>query len=197
MRGILFPRVETGPRERLVQWVCKSPRSRACLRPRPRVGWPRVALLGVTMLVLAWVLRDAADEHQIAQPRHAGAASPSRVTYTYELWKWAWVAAMVTGVIVWGLIAYAVVKFRRRSDDEVPRADALQPAAGGLLHDRPGASWCIVFFFHTVTGAGRPEQDDRARPRARPDRRGRPVSSGQWTFNHGVGEQNRSDATPN
>ena len=49
---------------------------------------------------------------------------PDRVTeqgpYTYELWKWAWVAAMVTGVIVWGLIVYAVVKFRRRSDDEVP-----------------------------------------------------------------------------
>ena len=37
-----------------------------------------------------------------------------------RLWRWAWVAAMVTGVIVWGLIFWSVVRYRRRSDDEIP-----------------------------------------------------------------------------
>jgi cytochrome c oxidase subunit II len=37
-----------------------------------------------------------------------------------DMWVWTWVAALVVGVLVWGLILYCVVKFRRRSDDEVP-----------------------------------------------------------------------------
>lgn len=37
-----------------------------------------------------------------------------------SLWQGAWIAALLTGVLVWGLIFYAVVRFRRRSDDEVP-----------------------------------------------------------------------------
>ena len=32
----------------------------------------------------------------------------------------AWIAALVTGVVVWGLIFYVVVRYRRRSDDEIP-----------------------------------------------------------------------------
>lgn len=38
----------------------------------------------------------------------------------YDLWQWAWLAAMITGVIVWGLIFYAVVRFRRRHESEIP-----------------------------------------------------------------------------
>ena len=37
-----------------------------------------------------------------------------------ELWQWTWVAALATGVLVWGLIFFAIIKFRRRSDDEIP-----------------------------------------------------------------------------
>ena len=39
---------------------------------------------------------------------------------TLALWQGAWIAALVTGVIVWSLIGYAVVAYRRRSDDEIP-----------------------------------------------------------------------------
>lgn len=39
---------------------------------------------------------------------------------TLELWQGAWIAALITGVIVWGLIFWAIFKYRRRSDDEVP-----------------------------------------------------------------------------
>ncbi len=40
--------------------------------------------------------------------------------HIFYLWRHAWIAAMVTGVIVWGLILWVVVRYRRRSDDEIP-----------------------------------------------------------------------------
>ena len=119
----------------------------------------RVALLGVTMLVLAGC--SAADEHQIRN-----LAMPDRITeqgpYTYELWKWAWVAAMVTGVIVWGLIFYVVVKFRRRSDDEVPRQTRYNLPLEVFYTIAP-VLMCIVFFFHTVRVQDDPDRADHAR----------------------------------
>jgi cytochrome c oxidase subunit 2 len=37
-----------------------------------------------------------------------------------SLWVWMWIAALAVGVLTWGLIIYAMIRFRRRSDDEVP-----------------------------------------------------------------------------
>ena len=106
----------------------------------------RVAVLGAAMLVLAGC--SEADQHQIRN-----LAMPDRITeqgpYTYELWKWAWVAAMITGVIVWGLIFYAVVKFRRRSDDEVPRQTRYNLPLEVFYTIAP-VVMVIVFFVHTV-----------------------------------------------
>ena len=36
------------------------------------------------------------------------------------LWRYGWLAAIIVGVFVWGLMFYAAFKFRRRSDDEIP-----------------------------------------------------------------------------
>ncbi|MDR7253761.1 cytochrome c oxidase subunit 2 [Nocardioides sp. BE266] len=144
----------------------------------------RVALLGVTMLVLAGC--SEADEHQIrnlAMPDRASAQGP----YTYELWKWAWVAAMVTGVIVWGLIFYAVVKFRRRSDDEIPRQTRYNLPLEVFYTIAP-VLMCVVFFFHTVR-----VQDEMTKLVPNPDLTIE-VTGQQWswTFNHGLGEQDTS-----
>ncbi len=51
-----------------------------------------------------------------AMPQGASDRSDAMVT----MWQWSWVAALLVGVLVWGLIFYAIIKFRRRSDDEVP-----------------------------------------------------------------------------
>ena len=141
----------------------------------------RVALLGVTMLVLAGC--SEADKHQIrnlAMPDRASAQGP----YTYELWKWAWVAAMITGVIVWGLIFYAVVRFRRRSDDEVPRQTRYNLPLEVFYTIAP-VLMCVVFFFHTVR-----VQDELTNLDKNPDMTVE-VTGQQWswTFNHGIGEQ--------
>jgi cytochrome c oxidase subunit 2 len=142
----------------------------------------RVALLGVTMMVLAGC--SAADQHQIrnlAMPDRASAQGP----YTYELWKWAWVAAMLTGLIVWGLIFYAVVKFRRRSDDEVPRQTCYNLPLEVFYTIAP-VLMVVVFFFHTVR-----VQDEMTNIDANPDLTVEVMGQQwTWTFNHGVGEQN-------
>ena len=145
-------------------------------------------MLGVAMLVLSSCGGDAWNRDQ-----WANLALPDPITeqgpYTFELWKWAWIAAMVTGVIVWGLIFYAVVKFRRRSDDEVPRQTRYNLPLEVFYTIAP-VLMVIVFFFHTVR-----VQDVMTELDTPPD-----VTvevTGQqwsWTFNHGVGEQN-ADAT--
>ena len=144
----------------------------------------KVALLGVTMLVLAGC--SEADTHQIknlAMPDRATAQGP----YTYELWKWAWVAAMVTGVIVWGLIFYAVVKFRRRNDDEVPRQTRYNLPLEVFYTIAP-VLMCVVFFFHTVR-----VQDEVIKVDPEPDLTVEVMGQQwSWTFNYGLGEQDTS-----
>jgi cytochrome c oxidase subunit 2 len=139
-------------------------------------------LLGVTMLVLAGC--SAADTHQIknlAMPDRATEQGP----YTYELWKWAWIAAMITGVIVWGLIFYSVVKFRRRSDDEIPRQTRYNLPLEVFYTIAP-VLMCIVFFFHTVRVQDVQTELDKT-PDLTVEVTGQQWS---WTFNYGTGEQN-------
>jgi cytochrome c oxidase subunit 2 len=40
-----------------------------------------------------------------------------------ELWTWSVIAALIVGIVVWALIGYAVVRFRKRSD-ELPKQTA-------------------------------------------------------------------------
>jgi len=42
---------------------------------------------------------------------------------TFRLWQGSVIAALVVGVIVWGLIFYVIIRFRRR-DDEIPSQHA-------------------------------------------------------------------------
>lgn len=144
----------------------------------------KVALLGVTMLVLAGC--SEADTHQIknlAMPDRATAQGP----YTYDLWKWAWLAAMITGVIVWGLIFFAVVKFRRRSDDEVPRQTRYNLPLEVFYTIAP-VLMVVVFFFHTVR-----VQDEIVGLDKQPDLTVEVMGQQwSWTFNYGTGEQDPS-----
>ncbi|WP_082533811.1 cytochrome c oxidase subunit II [Marmoricola sp. Leaf446] len=53
---------------------------------------------------------------RLAMPEAATAEAPA----VHTLWIWAWVAAMITGVLVWGLILYASFRYRRRNESEIP-----------------------------------------------------------------------------
>ena len=46
-----------------------------------------------------------------------------QATKMRELWTWSCIAALIVGILVWGLILFAVVRYRKRSD-ELPRQTA-------------------------------------------------------------------------
>ena len=69
--------------------------------------------------------------------------------YVFDLWRWGWVAALVTGAIVWGLIAYVCIAYRRRSDDEVP-VQTRYNLPLEIFYTIAPVIMVVVFFFHTV-----------------------------------------------
>ncbi len=94
----------------------------------------------------------AEDKRQIDHLAMPG-LDPRNVTetshYVFDLWKWGWVAAMVTGVITWALIFYACWRFRRRSDDEVP-VQTRYNLPLEIFYTIAPVIMVVVFFFHTV-----------------------------------------------
>ena len=68
--------------------------------------------------------------------------------HTFLLWRWAWVAALATGVLVWGLIFYAAWAFRRRSDDEVP-VQTRYNLPLEIFYTIAPIVMVVVFFVHT------------------------------------------------
>ena len=96
-----------------------------------------------------------------------------------SLWQGAWIAALVTGVVVWGLIFYASWKFRRRSDDEVPIQTRYNLPLEIFYTIFP-IIMVIVFFAHTVK-----VQNDVLDDEGTPDHE--IIVVGQqwsWTFNY-------------
>ncbi|PUA80634.1 cytochrome c oxidase subunit II [Nocardioides currus] len=146
------------------------------------------ALLAATLLFLSAC--DAADKDQIARlamPEPATSQSPA----TFELWKWAWVAAMVTGVIVWALIFWVVVKYRRRNDDEIP-VQTRYNLPLEIFYTIAPIMMVIVFFYWTVN-----VQNKMINIEPEPDVTIEVVGQQwQWTFNYGVGDPT-GPATPN
>lgn len=106
---------------------------------------------------------------------------------TLNLWQGAWIAALLTGVVVWGLILYAVLRFRRRRDDEIPIQTRYNLPLE-IFYTIAPIIMVIVFFAQTVKTQNFVLDDTR------------PVDNtievtGQqwsWTFNYGIGEQDRS-----
>jgi cytochrome c oxidase subunit II len=81
----------------------------------------RTAAMGLALALPVLLLGACSQEQQAAWERGAipeGASDRSDAIIT--LWQWTWVAALATGVLVWGLIVYCVIKFRRRHDNEIP-----------------------------------------------------------------------------
>jgi cytochrome c oxidase subunit II len=91
-----------------------------------------------------------------AGPDGASSASP----YMYDLWIGAWIAAGVVGALVWGLIIYAVIRYRRRGDDEVPVQVRYNLPIEALYTIAPFVV-IFVFFYHTVVAqdAIQPEEE--------------------------------------
>ena len=67
----------------------------------------------------------------------------------FYLWRWAWVAALITGAIVWGLIFWVMFRYRRRSDDEVP-VQTRYNLPLEIFYTIAPVIMVVVFFYWTV-----------------------------------------------
>ncbi len=80
-----------------------------------RVGWWAMSAIGLLMLT-ACSEETQGEWERGAMPEGAADHSDSIISF----WQWTWVTALIVGVLVWGLIIFAAIKYRRRSDDEIP-----------------------------------------------------------------------------
>jgi cytochrome c oxidase subunit 2 len=106
-----------------------------------------VVLLGTVVLLVSLTGCSEDTKHQ-----WANLAMPDPATeqgeHIFLLWRWAWVAALATGFLVWGLIFYAIWAFRRRSDDEVP-VQTRYNLPLEIFYTIAPIIMVVVFFVHT------------------------------------------------
>ena len=80
-----------------------------------RVAWWAMSATG--LLTLTACSATTKDEWKRgAMPKGAADFSDSVISF----WQWTWVAALIVGVMTWGLILFAAIHYRRRRDDEIP-----------------------------------------------------------------------------
>jgi cytochrome c oxidase subunit 2 len=75
-----------------------------------------VAALGSLVLLAGCSAETSNEWKNLAMPDPAS----EQADHIYYLWRYAWVAALITGAIVWGLIFWVVWRYRRRHEDEIP-----------------------------------------------------------------------------
>jgi cytochrome c oxidase subunit II len=122
---------------------------------------------------------ETADRYNVSNlgvpERDATAQAPGM----WDLWLWSWVAAMAVGIIVWGLMFYAVIRYRRRSDNDIPVQTRYNLPLEFFYIVAP-VVMCVVFFKWTLE-----VQDDVLRMDPEPDHTMTIVGQ-KWsfTFNH-------------
>lgn len=78
-------------------------------------------------------------------------AMPAPITeggnLTLAMWQWTWVAALIVGVLVWGLIFWAVIRYRRKQGDGLPRQTRYNIPLEIFYTVAPAIMIAVLFFF--------------------------------------------------
>jgi cytochrome c oxidase subunit 2 len=149
------------------------------------VGLQRVARWAVPLVGIALLASgcDSEEAKRLAMPEPAS----SQGDHILDLWQGAWIAALATGVVVWGLIFFVVIRFRRRTDDEIPIQTRYNLPLE-IFYTIAPVIMVVVFFANTVRTQNVVLEDEAA-----PDNiievTGQQWS---WTFNYGLGELDES-----
>ena len=124
------------------------------LPPRARrVGLLTAGSAGL-LLLGACSAEDQDQIRRLAMPEPA----TDRAPHIYDLWHGSWLAAIIVGVLVWGLIGWAAFKYRRRSDDEIP-VQTRYNLPIEILYTVAPIVIVLVFFYYTVTTQNRVLED--------------------------------------
>ncbi|WP_328995183.1 cytochrome c oxidase subunit II [Kribbella sp. NBC_01245] len=101
-----------------------------------------------------------------------------RTEYMHSLWMGAWIAALIIGFAVWGLMLYVVVRYRRRNED-APRQVRYNLPLEALYTLAPFAIIGALFFYTIENGNKIDEMS------ATPDHTVKVVGfQWQWVFNY-------------
>lgn len=85
---------------------------------KPLRGAAVAATIGAAGLFLSGCSQDTADQWgRLGLPE----AASDRAPHIGDLWNGAWIAALIVGVFVWGLIGFVLLRYRRKHDAEMPR----------------------------------------------------------------------------
>jgi cytochrome c oxidase subunit 2 len=152
------------------------------------VGLQRVVRWAVPLAGVALLGSACSDDSQagrLAMPEPASAQGQ----HILDLWQGAWIAAWITGIVVWGLIFYAVIRYRRRSDNEIPIQTRYNLPLE-IFYTIAPVVMVIVFFSNTVRTQDIVLRDDADHaPDLIMEITGQQWS---WTFNYGLGEMDPS-----
>ncbi|MEP6667487.1 MAG: cytochrome c oxidase subunit II transmembrane domain-containing protein, partial [Nocardioidaceae bacterium] len=116
---------------------------RAIRRPRVR----RVAASAVGVLSLLFLTgcsdKSKAEWKRLGLPE----AASDRATYIHDLWIGSWIAALITGAFVWGLIIWASFRYRRRESNQLPVQVRYNLPIEVLYTIVPVVVVAVLFFF--------------------------------------------------
>jgi cytochrome c oxidase subunit II len=138
----------------------------------------RLATVGGALALLA--LAGCSQETQ-QQAARFGLLPPAsdRAPHMGNLWVGAWIASLTVGVLVWGLIFYAIIRFRRTRTNQVPRQSKYHLPMELLYTLVPFLIIGVLFFF-TIRA-----QNDTLAKVDRPDKTINVVGQKwSWTFNY-------------
>jgi cytochrome c oxidase subunit II len=106
------------------------------------------AALGSSLLFLgACSAEDKAQAERWAMP--ANSPGTEQGVFIADLWHWAWIAALATGVVVWALIFFVAWRYRRRSEADVP-VQTRYNLPLEIFYTIAPIMMVIVFFYWTV-----------------------------------------------
>jgi len=148
------------------------------------VGLQRAARWAIPLAGVALLASGCSEESKrLAMPDPASTQGES----VLSLWQGAWIAALATGIVVWGLIFFVVVRYRRRSDDEIPIQTRYNLPLE-IFYTIAPVVMVVVFFSHTVRTQNIVLEDDT------PPDNIIEVTGQQWswTFNYGIGDPDNS-----
>jgi cytochrome c oxidase subunit II len=142
-----------------------------------------LAGLAAVVVLLGGCSSETTDEwKRAAMPDPASAQGE----HNLALWQGAWIAAMVTGLIVWGLIFWAIWRYRRRSESDIPIQTRYNLPIE-IFYTIAPVLMVIVFFTHTV------RTENAMLDEGNVDNTIEVVGQQwQWTFNYGLGERDAS-----
>jgi cytochrome c oxidase subunit II len=98
----------------------------------------------VAMLALTGCSQETTDQWKRLGLPEAGS---DRAAYIHDLWIGAWIAGFIIGGFVWALILWAVFRYRRRSEDELPTQVRYNLPIEVLYTIAPIIVVAVLFFF--------------------------------------------------